>query len=212
MKGFDYGNYNDLLGECHKRFGNILDIPITKDPQTLIVKRYKNGNVLDLGAGKEQFLKKMLSERMAGQGRYYSMDSDPCGKFDFSSMEDIPKELRFSLVIANQFFEHLDVNDTKEVLSRAIGHLQTGGVVAITVPNISHPNRQTSHIDHKTAWGYNSLYALATQCGVDVMRIYRYSKRHPQGIIEKTIAYYVSRIYRMDWCDSILLVAQKKNG
>jgi hypothetical protein len=50
------------------------------------------------------------------------------------------------------------------------------------------------------------LYKYA---GFEVIKIARYSKRHPKGFMEKLITKYVSRVYRMDWCDSVIMIGQK---
>jgi hypothetical protein len=205
---FEYGAYDDYLRECFEKFGGILELPIVRSPYREIVGRYRKGNVLDLGAGKNKPLREMLNGKMK-DGRYYSLDTDPKGEFDFGSPEEIPADLKFDLITANQFFEHLTVDESLELLSRVVGHLVDGGEVIATVPNIAHPNRQISNITHKTPWGHHSFFALFKMAGLKPVRIVRYSKRFPRGIIERVLGYYMNRLYRIDYCDSILLVAEK---
>lgn len=202
---FEYGFYSDCLVECFKEFKLIFDLPIIPDPYTEMLSNYNDGNILDIGAGKAKpffstvngFLKK---------GIYYSLDTDPQGDFDFQNIDQIPKDLYFSLIIANQVFEHLSVQESIEMMYKAAQHLVVGGKIIITVPNISHPNRQISNITHVTAWGYNSFYMVFKYADLKIAKIARYSKRHPHGLMEKLITKYVSRVYRMDWCDSILMM------
>jgi hypothetical protein len=206
---FEYGDYVKCLKECYEKFGGILDLPIVGSPYEEIVKQYNRGNVLDLGAGGKKPLLACLKGKLT-DGRYYSLDTDPQGKFDFRSIDEVPADLQFNLIVANQVFEHLTIDESFEMLEKAALHTTAGGKVIATVPNIVHPNRQISHITHKTPWGHNSFYALFSMCGLQPVKIARYSKRLPKGIIEKALAHYLNRLYRMDYCDSILLVATKK--
>ncbi len=209
QEDFSYGLYHDALAECNKKFGKLFNQPIINNPYTEIANWYSNGNILDMGAGKYKPLFNSLKSRI-NSGKYYTLDDDPDGTFDFSHTEDIPQTMKFSLVVANQFFEHLTVSDSLLVMASIVPLLESGASVIITVPNISHPNRQISNIDHKTAWGYNSFYSVYKYANLEVVKIARYSKRHPQGFMEKLITKYVSQVYRMDWCDSILMIGQKK--
>jgi hypothetical protein len=182
-----------------------------KDSYDETVKQYKEGNVLDVGAGAKKPLYTALKKKIQN-GKYYSMDSDDGGEFDFISPDHIPESLRFSLIVANQFFEHLSPDASLDIAKKLFEKTAPGGKFIATIPNISHPNRYWGDITHVTHWNYNNIYMVFKYAGYDITKIARYSKRHPQGIMEKIITHYVSRVYRMDWCDSILLVAQKKNG
>lgn len=204
----EYGFYSDMLVECHERFGSVFDLPIIKNPYVEIKQHYLSGNVLDVGAGKTKPLLQFLESTMKG-GSYYSMDTDQQGDFTYSKIEDIPSSTSFDLIVANQIFEHLSVNSSLAMIRDLSRLLSSGGKIIATVPNIAHPNRQHSNITHITPWGYNSLYMLFRHAGLSVLKIARYSKRHPKGIIEKTLSRYIARIYRMDWCDSIIIVAER---
>ncbi|MFH1047616.1 MAG: hypothetical protein V1738_04905 [Patescibacteria group bacterium] len=205
---FEYGAYDDYLRECYEKFGGILELPIVHSVRKEIVGHYQTGNVLDLGAGKLKPLSEAFKD-IAKEGRYHSLDTDPKGEFDFRSIDEIPSHLKFSLITANQVFEHLTVEESLQFLSGAVEHLVSGGFIIATVPNIAHPMRQISNITHKTPWGHHSFFALFKMCGLEPKRIVRYSKRLPKGIIERILGYYMNRLYRMDYCDSILLIAEK---
>jgi len=205
---FEYGAYDDYLRECFEKFGGILELPIIRSPYREIIGYYRKGNALDLGAGKKQPLREMLNGKM-NAGRYYSLDTDPKGEFDFGSIEEVPADLKFDLVTANQFFEHLTVDESIDLLGNVAAHLAVGGAVVATVPNIAHPTRQISNITHKTPWGFNSFYALFRMVGLQPVKIVRYSKRRPRGPIEMILGFYMNRLYRMDYCDSIMLIAEK---
>ncbi len=205
---FQYGFYSDALKECYQKFGSIFELPIIKNAYTETCNFYSQGDILDLGAGHQKVLQNIIQPKMRN-GKYYSLDNDPKGTFDFQNIDEIEQSRKFSFVVANQFFEHLTIEDSMDIFLKIAKLMQTNAKFIVTVPNISHPNRQISNIDHKTAWGYNSLYMLYKFADLQVLKIARYSKRHPKGIIEKIITRYVSRIYRMDWCDSIIIIGQK---
>jgi hypothetical protein len=205
---FEYGFYSDSLNECYKKFGGIFKLPIIYNPYQEMILQYQKGNILDIGAGKEKPLFNAIKDKLTS-GKYYSLDTDPKGIFDFNSIENLPKDLQFSLITANQVFEHLDIQESINMMCTASFHLESKGKIIATVPNIAHPNRQISNITHITPWGFNSFYMVFKYANLDVTKIARYSKRHPAGIIEKLIAKYISRIYRMDWCDSILMIGMK---
>ncbi len=203
---FEYGFYYDCLKECFQNFGSIEDLPIIKEPYKKISELYSGGKVLDIGAGKEKPVQKYLN---LGDDLYFSLDNDPVGIFDYNSVEGIPEDELFSLITANQFFEHVSVEDSISLVCDISKHLKKGGCFVSTVPNIQHPVRQQTNITHITGWDYKALYMLYRYANLKVIEIARYSKRHPQGIIERTLAKYINRIYRIDWCDSILIVGKK---
>ncbi len=206
---FEYGFYSEALQECHQKFGDIFTLSIIDNHTREMRNHYVDGNVLDIGAGKAKPLYKTFKKRLK-DGNYYSLDTDPQGIFDFHVIDDIPTDLTFTLITANQLFEHLDIAESIEMMCKASQHLQPGGKIIATIPNISHPNRQRGDITHKTPWGFDSLYTVFKYANLEVTKIARYSKRHPQGFMEKLITKYVSRVYRMDWCDSVLMIGEKK--
>ena len=205
---FEYGFYNHCLRESFEKFGAILSLPIIDSAYTEARHSYAGGNVLDIGAGNAHALKQVLGNTL-DNGRYYSLDTDPLGQFDFASVQVIPGDLKFSLIVANQVFEHLSIDASLEVMAHAAAHLLPGGKLIATVPNIAHPTRFMSNITHITYWGHHSFYMLFKAAGLEVESMARYSKYHPRGLIERLVAHYVGRVYRMDWCDSLLVRAVK---
>lgn len=205
---FEYGYYNDCLGESFRKFGDILSLPVLDSAYMEVKRNYAGGNVLDIGAGNAHALKQVLGDDIVN-GRYYSLDTDPRGHFDFSSVQEIPRELQFSMIVANQVFEHLSIDVSLEVMAHAAARLAPGGRLIATVPNVAHPSRFMSNVTHITYWGHHSFYMLFKAAALEVESMARYSKRHPRGIVERIAAHYIGRIYRMDWCDSLLVRAVK---
>lgn len=205
-----YGNYSLFQKECVDKFGSVFDLPIINEPYSKAISFYKEGNVLDLGAGHTKPLYKLMSS-MLDKGSYYSLDNDPSSQFDFKNCSDIPIDLKFNFIFANQFFEHLSIDSSIQLALQLCPYLNHKGVFLLTIPNIHHPNRFWGDITHVTHWNYSNIYALYKIMGIEVSGIYRYSKRQPRGVIEKLLAHHIGKIYRMDWCDSILMIGIK-NG
>lgn len=203
---FEYGFYFDCRKECFQKFGYIDDLPIIKGPYKKIAEIYQGGKVLDVGAGKEKPIQKCLK---LSDDLYFSLDDDPYGKFNYNSVEEIPNKELFSLITANQFFEHISLQDSIDLICKLSLHLEKNDYLISTVPNIQHPVRQRADITHITNWDYKALYMLYKYADLEVIEISRYSKRHPKGIVEKILSRYINRIYRIDWCDSVLIVGRK---
>jgi hypothetical protein len=203
---FEYGFYFDCRKECFQKFGYIDDLPIIKGPYKKIAEIYQGGKVLDVGAGKEKPIQKCLK---LSDDLYFSLDNDPYGKFNYNSVEEIPNKELFSLITANQFFEHISLQDSIDLICKLSLHLGKNDYLISTVPNIQHPVRQRADITHITNWDYKALYMLYKYADLEVIEISRYSKRHPKGIVEKILSRYINRIYRIDWCDSVLIVGRK---
>jgi hypothetical protein len=105
---FEYGFYDDCIRECFEKIGDIFSLPIIKNPYTTTTSFYKKGNILDVGAGKKKPLLQEIGNKL-NDGKYFSLDTDPRGEFDFSDVKEIPSDLKFNLIVANQVFEHLDI-------------------------------------------------------------------------------------------------------
>ncbi len=209
QKTFDYGDYADCLQECYREFGDVNSLPVISSVAGKVREYYSGGDVLDLGCGRAKILRSNLG---LTEEHYHSLDNDPTGEFTYRGIDEISEGKTFSLVFANQFLEHVHLSDAIDITAKVEGFLSSDGFVIFTVPNIAHPVRHWGNITHLTPWHFGSLYTLFKHCNLDVVEIARYSKRHPKGIIEKVIAFYINRIYRVDWCDSILIVGRKSNA
>jgi len=163
--------------------------------------------VLDIGAGVNKPLKQSI--RLSTQ-RYFSLDTDPAGQFDFHSFEDIPTHVEFDLMVANQVLEHLTVADVLATLRAAHGHLASDGHFLATVPNPAHPVRQWGDATHMTAWPMYDLYGVFRAAGFYVRALTRYNKHPlPRNPIKRIIVNVVCEVFRVDWCDSLMIVGQE---
>ena len=142
---------------------------------------------------------------------YFTMDTDPSGTFDFRSFEDMLPETCFDVVIADQVLEHMPVEDAFGMVSEAFRHLSDGGSLLASVPNTAHPVRQWD-CTHVTAWAPNDLYSLLRSAGFFVKSMSRFNK-YPltTNPFKRWVVNTVCSEFRVDWCDSIMVVGQR-NG
>jgi hypothetical protein len=144
------------------------------------------------------------------KGIYFTLDSDPEGSFDFRSFDEVPTDMRFDLAIFNQVLEHMTVETAFGAVSSAYHSLSDGGNLLATVPNTSHPVRQWD-CTHITAWPANDLYSLVRSAGFHVTVMARYNKfKLTANPLKRWIVRTISRQFRIDWCDSIMVVATKQ--
>lgn len=196
--------------EGGKRFGAIHDIPIVDLRTVLRTMADGTTRVLDVGAGASKPLLRILQ---GVEVEYRSLDTDPAGDFDFHDVGDIPADLRFELAVANQILEHVTPGTALEIVRGVAGVLAPGGRLAATVPNAQHPVRHWGDATHVTAWPYLDLYGLFRLAGLEVERVARYTKRRlTRRPIRRMIVKTVAREYRVDWCDSILVVGRRPAG
>jgi SAM-dependent methyltransferase len=192
--------------EGFQRFGAIHDIPIV-DLRTEL-RRMAGGSteLLDVGAGAHKPLLRIIDGCSVA---YHSLDTDPAGDFDFGDVSDIPADLSFDLAVANQIVEHVSPDAALEIVRGVAGVLDPGGRFAATVPNTSHPVRQWT-ATHVTAWAVLDLYGLFRLAGFEVEQLARYTKRRLTfRPIRRMIVKTVAREFRVDWCDSILIVGRR---
>lgn len=202
-----WGRLTKWRSECFSRFGSISDIPVTDYSQELHNCLSGKEEVLDVGSGAHKPLKSVIEKYGVG---YCCLDTDPDGQFDFRSFTEIPESKLFDLVVANQVIEHMGVDDAFECVHNVFQKLVPGGLFFATVPNALHPVRQRD-CTHLTAWPANDLYSLLRSAGFHILKLGRYNKRPlTQDPLKRAIVETVCEEFRMDWCDSILIIGQKE--
>lgn len=203
--------YNQLQAgrqKCAEVFGSFQQLPIIASAYQRIQQIYREtgGKVLDVGAGVNKPLKSVLE---LAKANYLTLDDDPDGDFTFRSVQEIAADCFFNLIVANQFFEHLTIEQTIEVMQNLVLHLNVSGYMVVTVPNIAHPNRFWA-VTHVTPWDYMSIYSLYRLFGLCCLEISRYNKTAgPKNLIDHWLVRVMARLYRVDWCDSIMVVGQR---
>jgi 2-polyprenyl-3-methyl-5-hydroxy-6-metoxy-1,4-benzoquinol methylase len=203
-------NYSSLskgMQEGFRKFGYIYQLPVVRSPYDYLRRLYRSGYILDVGAGVDLYIKNILH---LDENTYFSLDNDPSGTFSYHQTSDIPQEMQFEWIIINELIEHLTIEQGVELLTGLRNFLHRDGQAIITTPNILHPIRFWSNPTHVTPWSYNALYGLLTSLGYQVPQIYRYSKNHrPLDPLSWLVERLMRRIYRVDWCDSIMVIATR---
>lgn len=203
-------SWSQLTGwraECFQRFGSIHNLPIRTIGAVTTELLKVDSRVLDIGAGVHKLFKHSLTH--PGQ-KYFSLDSDPEGEFDFHSFDEMKADLKFDFMVANQVLEHLTISETLDMLCSAEKHLNAGGYLFATVPNMAHPVRYWADASHVTSWSLNDLYSIFCNAGFHVHAMARYNKYElPSNPIKRYIVDVVCEVFRMDWCDSLMIAGQK---
>lgn len=194
--------------ECVEKFGGIRQLRIITSPYDLIEKfSASSDTVLDVGSGVDMPLKQYI-----GQRNYYSLETDPRSTPNFRTVADIPADLTFDTVWSNQVLEHVTIAQAIEIVQVVSTKQQAGGIFIATIPNIAHPVRfwDATHI---TPWAYSDFYGLFRMHGYDVIDFARYGKVGlPDNPIKRFIVKTIAEAYRIDWMDSIVIVAQKSSS
>jgi predicted SAM-dependent methyltransferase len=193
--------------EAFDRFGTVYNLPVIPSAYGYLKQHYQSGLVLDVGAGIEHHVQQILE---LDDQAYHSLDNDASGHFTYSDTSEIPPEQRYQWILLNQVLEHLTIEETADLLSTLRDHLEEGGTMLITVPNVSHPTRYWADPTHVTHWSYGALYAICRVANLHVSHIYRYSKhRGPLDPLSWIIERFMRHLYQIDWCQSILLTATR---
>ncbi len=203
-------SYEEFFHLCHKafqRFGSIFDIPVDAGPVDYLAEmyrtRYGRGRVLDFGCGAQKPLQAALG---ADDNLYDTCDNDPSATFTYASPEEIPEGVTYDIIAANQVFEHLTFEEGVHAAIALARHVAPGGIFQIGVPNPQHPTRQRCNPTHKTAWTYLNLCALLELGGLRVAHCARCNKWPGPRWYERPLVNMMSRVFRMDWCDTVYAV------
>ena len=203
-----YEQFMRWRSECYQRFGSIHDLPIISPFEEIRKYVHSTTRILDIGAGVHKTFLQTIQLQL---DNYYSLDNDSSGDFDFCSFNDISPETMFDVMWANQILEHINIPEAIDMLSGAHRHLSPNGHICATVPNISHPVRYWADATHITPWSMYVLYSLFKNTGFHIHTLARYNK-HPltRNPIKRFVVNTVCQTFRVDWCDSLMIIAQKK--
>lgn len=210
MEVLSWSQISQWREECFQLFGDIQSLPIRSPWREIEALSRHSNRLLDIGAGVH---KPVLNSLKIPKEKYYSLDIDPEGDFNYSSFDQIPEDLSFDLMIANQLLEHITIREAHSMFISAYKHLEEGGHFVATVPNAAHPVRQWTDATHITAWPIGDLYGLFRSTGYRIKSLGRYNKfpltKNP---IKRAIVHIVCETFRMDWCNSLMIVAYKESG
>lgn len=206
-----YDKFFSLTKEGFRRYGNIFDLPVAEEPYSYLAriyqKKYYNSKILDFGCGADRVLQEVLG---ISDDLYFCCDSDPAARVSFRNLAEIPGEIQFQIVVANQVLEHISFAGCIQAVAGLAKVLAPGGMLLLSVPNPQHPTRYLSHPTHVTPLNYLNLYALLKLAGLETVHCARCSKGPGPRWYERPFVGMVSRVFRMDWCDTIYAIGRKE--
>ena len=205
-----YDTFFSLSIEGVGRYGSIFDLPVAEEPYSYLTtayrREYPGGKILDFGCGAQKVLRNVLD---VDNGLYFGCDSDPAAEVPFRSLDEIPHELQFQIVVANQVLEHLAFSQVIQHVLHLGRLVAPGGILLLSVPNPQHPTRHLSNPTHLTPLNYLNLYALLTLAGMETIRCVRCNKVPGPRWYERPMVNMMCRVFRMDWCDTVYAVGRR---
>ena len=205
-----YDKFFSLTNEGFHRYGNIFELPVCVGPRGYMARTYRKeylgGEVLDFGCGTNRALQEDLG---IGDDLYFACDTDPSARVNFRSLAEIPADMRFQMINSDQVLEHLSFGDCIQAVIGLAAVVATGGVLVLGVPNPQHPTRYLCNPTHVTPLTYLNLYALLRLAGLEVVVCARCNKQPGPRWYERPFVGMMSRVFRMDWCDTIYAVGRK---
>lgn len=206
-------SWSDLIRHrksIKRRFGEIWDLPLAKRYHSILLAHVRDGSrVLEIGAG-ARGLKDKLEKKFSGIG-YKSFDIDNKQHHDFYSLEEV--EGCFDLVCMFEVIEHMQPEDAFQALRKSYEHLDEGGFLVVSTPNIYYPPGFLRDVTHISPWCYDELGGIVEQAGFEVSAIYRlFQDSILKKFVKRFICYPLYRILGIDFSKQILVVGKKVVG
>ncbi len=117
--------------------------------------------VLDIGAGDRAFGVALQRENI--DCIYQSVDTEKKYPHDFSSIDEI--DGNFDLITMFELLEHLPLSRGLNFLEWGYKHLNSKGVLVVSVPNPRHPFVHFEDCTHQQHWPADNLYAVLRLLG-----------------------------------------------
>lgn len=161
--------------------------------------------ILDIGAGDRALLARL--EPVRDLIDYKSQDIDTKRPHDYYSFSDIRD--RFDIVVVAEVIEHLRAVELPGFLKAVYEFSADGGWVAVTTPNVCHPNVFWRDFSHITPMHYYDLSGLLARSGYGEIAVYRLAKL---SLYKRLVAWWYRNLLELLHCDfaqSILAVGRK---
>jgi len=196
-----------------KIFPRVQKLPIIDSLATRLIPEIKKLaentpekiSLLDVGAGKKDFLKKL--EPVKHLIKYKSQDIDQKQNHDYYDLDSI--EEKFDFVVSAEVIEHLDAAEKCLFVDNLFRLTKNGGFIAIATPNANHPNIFWRDFTHKMPIHYYDLAGLLGHSGFVEIEIFRLTKMNWKKRF--TVWRYKSllNLLHTDFAQSILAVGKK---
>ena len=197
----NYTNFDQKCGEIESRFGGVRGLRLDNLNTSILFGE----KVLDFGVGKAD--NSHLGEK------YYTFDNDPDLKTDFSSFDQIPKDLKFDSIISNQVFEHIDKEEIFKCVENLSQTLKKGGKIIATIPNVCNWFGYISDFDHRNPLTFYHLGAIFELNDIKVVDAYRWTK-DPMSIVnasetDQYLLAFMRKYFETDPAKFVCVVGEK---
>jgi len=191
----------------HRRYPTIWHVPLVKKQTQVLGRLLRDGmSVLDVGAGSRG-----AEHRIKGLGisiRYKSMDVDKNLQHDFYDLANVDET--FDVILLSQVIEHITPAEGFTLLTTLRHKLRNEGFILVSTPNIFHPNRFFTTVDHKSFYAYDELAGILDTAEFKVDGIFRiFNDSFLQYILKAYAFHFLFRFLSIDYAYSIVLVARK---
>jgi SAM-dependent methyltransferase len=198
----NYTKFHEKCGKVEAQFNGVRGLRL----DNLNLSVLEGVNLLDFGAGKG------VNGNLAKN--YYTFDNDPGLNSNFSSFEEIPDNLQFDSIIANQVFEHISKTEILDCVQSLSNVLAPGGKILATIPNVCNWFNYISDFDHKNPLTFYHLGALFETCGIKVVDAYRWTK-NPAAIInasetDQYLLNFMRKYFETDPAKFVCVIGEKK--
>ena len=192
---------------ARKKFGPVHGLPLARRASGVLLQHARDGmRVLEVGAG-DRRMKEHLQRRFR-HIRYESLDPDPEGPHEYRSWDQVPGG--YDLVFAFEVLEHIPVRQLPDFLWQMERHLNPGGLLLLSTPNVYCPHRYLYDATHCTPLCYDELAGLVQLAGLDVQAIYRtYHEPFLRKLVRRWAFGWLFRLLMLDYAPQIVLVARK---
>lgn len=206
INSFSWSSYHKVRKGIRAKFKSIYDLKIKKKLFDIVIENIDEGSkVLDFGASNKDLVNKIQSRKKNIICK--TMDVDPQGSHDFSSVDDIDE--KFDVIILSEVIEHIEFNSGIKLIKELYGKLSDGGRIIISTPNLHHPNRFWD-IDHITAYRYDDVGTVLSIAGFNVTGMFRtYNDSFFKRLFRIYVAGIIHRYLDVDFAKSVVVVGTK---
>ena len=203
----NYRDFNEKCVEIERNFKK--DIQFCDGIDTKQLKGCKN--ILNFGCGDSTLDKECFEYDLE-----IRVDNDPAARPDYEKIEDIPQEIMFDGVLAEQCFEHIEKDNLEIIINNISNKMRKDAIIIASIPNVFNWVKYISDYDHKSPLAYTHLGALFEINDIEVSSIYYYSKeRRFQRLFdltksEKEIMSLLVEFFELIPADYVVVVGNKR--
>ncbi len=190
-----------------RRFGRVHALPLVKRVRHVLVPHVKPGmRVLDVGAGARRV--REILERDVGDVQYESVDPDPAGGHEHTSIDDAVGP--FDVVVSLEVVEHIEPSEVQAWLRDVVQQVGPGGRLVISTPNTYHPQEFQRDMTHRTPCAYDQLAGLLEALGLTVESIHRvHADAAWRLVLRRYVFGWLFRLLALDYARQIVITAQR---